>query len=46
MGDEGLGAGSRTLYRHLTEILPVRAYSTLALHYLQPDVDWHRNNFV
>jgi len=41
VGDEGLGAGSRTLYRHLTEILPVRAYSTLAFHYLQPDVDWH-----
>ncbi|MEF2231831.1 MAG: NAD(P)H-hydrate dehydratase [Pseudodesulfovibrio sp.] len=41
VGDEGLGTGSRALYRHLTEVLPARNYSTLAFHYLQPDVDWH-----
>ncbi|WP_272698878.1 NAD(P)H-hydrate dehydratase [Desulfovibrio sp. Fe33] len=41
VGDEGLGRGSRELYRHLTEVLPSRACSTLAFHYLQPDVDWH-----
>lgn len=41
VGDEGLGHGSRLLYRHLTEVLPGRDYATLAFHYLQPDVDWH-----
>jgi len=40
-GDEGLGRGSRKLYAHLTEVLPERDFSTLAFHYLQPDVDWH-----
>ena len=41
VGDEGLGKGSRALYRHLCDVLPARDYSTLAFHYLQPDVDWH-----
>ena len=41
IGDEGLGNGSRTLYRHLVDVLPDRHYSTLVFHYLQPDVDWH-----
>ncbi len=41
IGDEGLGDGSRQLYRYLVEVLPQRAYSTLVFHYLQPDVDWH-----
>ena len=41
VGDEGLGKGSRALYAHLEKILPKRGYSTLAFHYLQPDVDWH-----
>ncbi|MBG0789410.1 MAG: sugar kinase [Desulfovibrionaceae bacterium] len=41
VGDEGLGKGSRALYAHLERILPDRGYSTLAFHYLQPDVDWH-----
>ncbi|EGB15586.1 hypothetical protein DND132_2383 [Pseudodesulfovibrio mercurii] len=41
VGDEGLGRGSRELYRHLTEVLPSRTCSVLAFHYLQPDVDWH-----
>jgi NAD(P)H-hydrate repair Nnr-like enzyme with NAD(P)H-hydrate dehydratase domain len=40
-GDEGLGNGSRELYRHLTEVLPGRRCAVLAFHYLQPDVDWH-----
>lgn len=41
VGDEGLGRGSRELYRHLVEVLPGRSLSTLAFHYLQPDVMWH-----
>lgn len=41
VGDEGLGKGSRALYHHLTDTLPGRVCSTLAFHYLQPDVDWH-----
>jgi hypothetical protein len=41
VGDEGLGKGSRTLYRHLTETLPDRLFSSMVFHYLQPDVDWH-----
>ncbi|WP_419786027.1 NAD(P)H-hydrate dehydratase [Pseudodesulfovibrio sp.] len=41
VGDEGLGNGSRTLYHHLTDTLPMRNFSVLAFHYLQPDVDWH-----
>jgi len=40
-GDEGLGHGSRALYAHLVRVLPGRSYSTLAFHYLQPDVMWH-----
>lgn len=40
-GDIGLGGGSRTLYRQLTEILPEIHLKTLTFHYLQPDVDWH-----
>ncbi|MBU1247333.1 MAG: sugar kinase, partial [Proteobacteria bacterium] len=41
VGDEGLGRGSRALYDHLARTLANRTISTLALHYLQPDVDWH-----
>ncbi len=41
VGDEGLGRGSRELYRHLVDVLPGRALSTLAFHYLMPDVMWH-----
>ena len=41
VGDEGLGKGSRTLYRHLTETLTDRSFSSMVFHYLQPDVDWH-----
>jgi hypothetical protein len=41
VGDEGLGKGSRKLYAHLADILPASKFSTLAFHYLQPDVDWH-----
>jgi NAD(P)H-hydrate repair Nnr-like enzyme with NAD(P)H-hydrate dehydratase domain len=41
VGDEGLGHGSRNLYRHLSEVLPGRNYTTMAYHYLQPDTDWH-----
>ncbi len=41
VGDEGLGRGSRALYGHLVSVLPGLALSTLAFHYLQPDVMWH-----
>ena len=41
VGDEGLGRGSRKLYKHLADILPKQTFSTLVFHYLQPDVDWH-----
>jgi hypothetical protein len=41
VGDEGRGHGSRALYRHLTEALPGREFSTLVFHYLMPDVMWH-----
>lgn len=41
VGDIGLGNGSRTLYRYLTEHLPAMEIHTLTFHYLQPDVDWH-----
>lgn len=41
VGDEGLGKGSRKLYAHLVRVLPQRQCTTLAFHYLQPDVDWH-----
>lgn len=41
VGDEGRGHGSRALYRHLVDVLPRRSLSTLAFHYLLPDVMWH-----
>lgn len=41
VGDEGQGHGSRALYRRLVDALPQRALSTLAFHYLLPDVMWH-----
>ncbi len=41
VGDEGRGHGSRELYRHLVDVLPRRSLSTLAFHYLLPDVMWH-----
>jgi len=40
-GDIGTGKGSRELYEHLSRKLPDMAATTLAFHYLQPDVDWH-----
>jgi NAD(P)H-hydrate repair Nnr-like enzyme with NAD(P)H-hydrate dehydratase domain len=40
-GDIGLGQGSRSLYKLLTENLPSSKISVLVFHYLQPDVDWH-----
>jgi ADP-dependent NAD(P)H-hydrate dehydratase / NAD(P)H-hydrate epimerase len=41
VGDIGRGAGSRSLYEHLTRILGKSNYNTIAFHYLQPDADWH-----
>jgi len=41
VGDVGLGHGSRALYRHLTDVLPGRHFSTMVFHYLMPDVMWH-----
>jgi len=42
VGDTGAGKGSRRLYAHLTDALPRVAYRTLAFHYLQPIVHWHK----
>jgi len=41
VGDIGKGAGSRRLYQFLENELPLRDFSVLTFHYLQPDVDWH-----
>ncbi|MCJ7685003.1 MAG: sugar kinase, partial [Desulfobacteraceae bacterium] len=49
VGDIGHGDGSRRLYEYLTRNLGKRdpqsksgtGFSTIAFHYLQPDVDWH-----
>ena len=41
VGDIGLGKGSRRLYEHLSETLGKCDFSSIAFHYLQPDVDWH-----
>ena len=41
VGDIGLGNGSRRLYEYLTRHLGKSEFSTIAFHYLQPDVDWH-----
>jgi hypothetical protein len=41
-GDTGTGKGSRRLYARLTETLHRGAYGTIAFHYLQPIVHWHR----
>ena len=42
VGDTGSGRGSRQLYAHLTDVLPRRSFQTIAFHYLQPIVHWHR----
>ena len=42
VGDTGAGIGSRRLYAHLTNVLPERSFQTIAFHYLQPIVHWHR----
>lgn len=41
VGDIGTGKGSRKLYEYLARLLPGMAATTLAFHYLQPDVDLH-----
>lgn len=42
VGDEGTGAGSRALYRHLAdELLPSCRWRGLTFHYLFPDLDGH-----
>lgn len=41
VGDIGLENGSRHLYEYLTRHLGKSVFSTIAFHYLQPDVDWH-----
>lgn len=41
VGDIGLGAGSRSLYRFFTENIARQHFDVIAFHYLQPDVDWH-----
>lgn len=41
VGDEGLGDGSRKLYKRLKDCLPHAGAKVITFHYLQPDVDWH-----
>ena len=41
VGDTGLGHGSRRLYAYLAKHLADHAPSSMAFHYLQPDVDGH-----
>ena len=41
VGDIGRGDGSRQLYKFLSDHLHEFAFTVLAFHYLQPDVDWH-----
>ena len=41
VGDTGVGAGSRKLYKHLVKEIPALACDTLVFHYLQPVLDWH-----
>lgn len=41
IGDVGLGAGSRRLYRHLADQVGSMDFDVIVFHYLQPDVDWH-----
>ena len=40
-GDQGLGQGSRLVYRHLCLNLARARLKVLLFHYLLPDVDWH-----
>jgi hypothetical protein len=40
IGDTGLGDGSRQLYKFLTDHIGTVDVTTMAFHYLQPDVDW------
>jgi len=43
VGDTGTGKGSERLYRHLTDVLPHRSYQTITLHYIQPNIRWHKS---
>ncbi len=40
-GDIGLGEGSRSIYESLVREIGGSGFTTIAFHYLQPDVDWH-----
>lgn len=42
VGDTGSGKGSRHLYAHMADALPQNSFQTIAFHYLQPIVHWHR----
>jgi hypothetical protein len=42
-GDIGLGDGSRRLYEYLGKHLGKAGFSTIAFHYLQPDIDGHNH---
>lgn len=42
VGDKGTGKGSRRLYSRLAEELPDAGYDTIAFHYLQTVIHWHR----
>jgi NAD(P)H-hydrate repair Nnr-like enzyme with NAD(P)H-hydrate dehydratase domain len=40
-GDIGLGEGSRSLYKAITESVKEHAFDVITFHYLLPDADWH-----
>ncbi len=40
-GDIGTGEGSRRIYESLVREVGGSGFTTIAFHYLQPDVDWH-----
>lgn len=42
VGDTGRGDGSRRLYEYICGHLERENHRTVALHYMQPDVEWHR----
>jgi NAD(P)H-hydrate repair Nnr-like enzyme with NAD(P)H-hydrate dehydratase domain len=40
-GEIGLGDGSRSLYKAITESVKEHAFDVITFHYLLPDADWH-----
>jgi len=42
VGDTGTGKGSRKLYAYMADALTRMRFETIAFHYLQPIVHWHK----